>query len=130
MVLAARALKLGLSSSYPYPVQEAVVLSGNRMGGKYVVFSTLPCVARPWANVIHCFTVWCFLLSMLLLVAQAFSEDNSIVWESKDILLALEERFQHAAPLLPTEEAEKQQVAGTGAGAAAAVPPAIDAAEM
>jgi hypothetical protein len=33
-----------------------------------------------------------------------------VVWESKDILLALEERFPHAAPLLPTDEEEKQKV--------------------
>jgi glutathione S-transferase len=41
---------------------------------------------------------------------QSFSEDGSVVWESKDILLALEERFPHASPLLPTDEEEKQKV--------------------
>jgi glutathione S-transferase len=35
-----------------------------------------------------------------------------MVWESKDILLALEERFPQSTPLLPTDEEEKQQVGG------------------
>uniref|UniRef100_A0A383VDH2 GST N-terminal domain-containing protein n=1 Tax=Tetradesmus obliquus TaxID=3088 RepID=A0A383VDH2_TETOB len=44
-----------------------------------------------------------------LVPAVSFSEDGAVVWESKDILLALEERFPHANPLLPTDEEEKQK---------------------
>jgi glutathione S-transferase len=43
-------------------------------------------------------------------VLQSFSEDGSIVWESKDILLELERRFPQSAPLMPTDEEEKQTV--------------------
>lgn len=39
---------------------------------------------------------------------QSFTEDGSIVWESKDILLDLERRFPQAPPLLPTAEDEQQ----------------------
>jgi hypothetical protein len=46
----------------------------------------------------------------LFFFVQSFGEDGSVVWESKDILLALEERFPHASPLLPTDEEEKQKV--------------------
>lgn len=41
---------------------------------------------------------------------QAFSEDGTVVWESKDILLELERRFPHAEPLLPAGDEERQQV--------------------
>jgi glutathione S-transferase len=51
----------------------------------------------------------CYLVTSV----QSFSEDGSVVWESKDILLALEERFPHASPLLPTDEEEKQKVSQT-----------------
>lgn len=47
---------------------------------------------------------------VFLCVLQSFSEDGSIVWESKDILLDLERRFPQSVPLLPTDEEEQQAV--------------------
>eukprot|EP00878_Enallax_costatus_P010386 GHUV01010839.1.p1 GENE.GHUV01010839.1~~GHUV01010839.1.p1 ORF type:complete len:474 (+),score=103.97 GHUV01010839.1:86-1423(+) len=47
------------------------------------------------------------LVPTALVPAVAFSEDGSVVWESKDILLALEERFPATTPLLPTETEER-----------------------
>jgi glutathione S-transferase len=43
------------------------------------------------------------------------------VWESKDILLELEQRFPQSPPLLPTDEQDQQQVRNDSSVAAAAV---------
>jgi hypothetical protein len=45
---------------------------------------------------------------VLCCALQSFTEDGSVIWESKDILLDLERRFPQSVPLLPTNEEEQQ----------------------
>eukprot|EP00879_Flechtneria_rotunda_P017240 GHRR01018061.1.p1 GENE.GHRR01018061.1~~GHRR01018061.1.p1 ORF type:complete len:536 (+),score=226.49 GHRR01018061.1:832-2439(+) len=49
------------------------------------------------------------LVPTTLVPAAAFSEDGSVVWESKHILLSLEDRFPQAMPLLPIDPADREQ---------------------
>jgi glutathione S-transferase len=50
------------------------------------------------------------LVPTTLVPAISFNAGAEVVWESKDILLALEERFPDAPPLLPTDPEARKEV--------------------
>lgn len=69
---------------------------------------------HPLIPVLHPHALAPFPRPPLQVPAISLNKGEEIIWESKDILLALEEKFPGAPPLLPKDEEARGKVRGGG----------------